>query len=568
MKTIHELTSSLQSKLAAGEVIERPAYIVKELLDNAIDAGAQTIRIDLEHFGLRKIMVTDDGRGMSREDLEICFRRHTTSKIKNEDDLNRITTMGFRGEALASIAAVAKLTINSREKNSVAGNQLILLNGEVEHISTKGMPVGTQIKVEDIFTTVPARHKFLKSEQTEYRHILDLIYKYALVFADIRFDIFHEGKQIHLLVASNQDERIKALLSSHVFTQLLPFQFHHEYVSLSGFTSKPQLTYKSTRNIHIFINNRAIQNAPFISVIKEIYGTLLEPTSYPHLILFITIPPYLVDVNVHPRKEEVHFVNSNLIFHVVQEGIKNALSSANLRYYDKRWSGDSKEFEAWKIREGNTKSYAANKLKKHIQEKGLLFHLPINQSFFQFHNVYITVPSEKGILLFDQHAVHERILYEEYRKTFEAEIQSKQPHALPSAVSINITPQEQVLLEEYQDLLNNIGFEFQLSEQHEVEFLSIPSLLQDRDLEVTLRGVLDELLERGERITFEHISHKMLAYLSCRSAVKAGDKLTQKQCKELIEKLKETENPFTCPHGRPTQLEIDLNYFHKLFKRK
>lgn len=307
MRTIHELTESLKSKLAAGEVIERPAYIVKELLDNAIDAGSKNIRIDLEGSGLQKILVSDDGEGMSREDLEMCFKRYTTSKILHEDDLTRIHSMGFRGEALSSIAAVAKVTIQSRLRDEVAGHKLLLEKGEIEELTVKGMPVGTQVKVEQIFSTVPARHKFLKSEQTEYRHILDIIYRYILAFPEIRFEVFHGEKQVYLLVKTTREERIKALLSDDIFSYLLPFQFHHEYISLEGYTSKPQVSYKNPRNIHVFINNRAVNNTLFIGVIKEIYGTLLEPTSYPHLILFISIPSHLVDVNVHPRKEDVHF---------------------------------------------------------------------------------------------------------------------------------------------------------------------------------------------------------------------------------------------------------------------
>lgn len=564
MNKIHQLSESLRSKLAAGEIIERPAYIVKELIDNAIDADAKTIRIDLEKSGLQKITVTDDGHGMSREDLEMSFKRYTTSKIISEDDLEKIVTMGFRGEALASISAVATVTIKSREKDAISGYAIVIQNGNVESLYPKGMPVGTQVKVENIFESIPVRKKFLRASATEYREIIEIITRYVLAFPAIRFDVYHDNKKVYLLVPSTVEDRLKHIFSEEIFSQFIPFNLENEYISLAGFTSKPQLAYKSSRHVYLFINNRYIVDKTLVAAIKEIYGTLLEPTSFPHIVLFITIPSHLIDVNVHPRKEEIHFVNNQLIINNMQDAIKQALSEANLRFYDKRWKGDSKEFDNWQIRDGGTNSYAAKTLKHSL--KNTLLNISKDQTFFQFHNLYIAMPTDEGILFFDQHAVHERILYEQLQHNFQKEIKSGKHIVLKEPLEIQISQQELLLIEQYQDLLSAFGFQFEIKEE-EIVFLSIPLLLQDKNIAQVLRELVDEFFEKGEGFSFDSMSHKMIAYLACRNAVKAGDSLTQKQCRELIEQLTKTENPYTCPHGRPTQVEMNLSYFHKLFKR-
>lgn len=565
MKKIHELPKKLQAKLAAGEVIERPAYIVKELIDNAIDAEATVIRIDLEKSGLHKIIVIDNGVGMSKEDIEICFHQFTTSKIFFEEDLHKIGTMGFRGEALASIAAISTLTIKSREKKTIAGTEIVISDNEIKSISAKGMPVGTQIIVEDIFALVPARKKFLKSQLTEYRVILEIIFRYVLAFPQIRFDVYHDGKKVQLHVSGSLENRLLQLFSQEVITNLLSFSADHEYFSITGFISKPQISYQSARNMYYFVNSRFITDIEITNIIRNTYGTLLEPGRYPHIIVFITIPPHLVDINIHPRKEEVHFSDKEMILHSLEESITKTLSAANLRYYDKRWSGDEKEFEEWQIRDGGTQSYVANTLRKSIK-KDILLTIEKNTSLFQFYNLYIALPTEKGILFFDQHAVHERILYEKLQKSFQEELSKKSHLRLKQKLHISISPKEKVFFEEFEQDLRDVGFDF-IIEDEEIIFKSIPHILQDSDLSKMIREVIDDLYEK-KSIRFDSINHKMLAYIACRSAVKSGDHLSQDQCKDLITQLFKTENPYTCPHGRPTQVEVPITYFHKLFKRK
>ncbi len=566
MKTIYELSSEVQTKIAAGEVIERPAYIVKELIDNAIDAQSKKIIIHIEEGGRGKIMVTDDGAGMSREDLEICFKRYTTSKLKSVQDLSNIKTMGFRGEALASIATVSRVTIRSRENSAQSGGEVVIENGLLKENILKGMPTGTRVIVENIFSKFPGRQKFLKSKESEYRLIFDIIIHFVLAFPEIRFEFASGNSKILLFPVSSIEDRVKDVISSEVFPFLIPFEFEKDYIKISGFTSKPQLTYKSTRNLYTFLNKRFIHESYIFSAIKESYGTLLEPTRNPHLILFITIPHQLVDVNVHPRKETVHFIDSEMVTNVIKTGIQKALESANLRFLDRRWNGNGATQEVWQIRSGETKTETAKFLKRNVIAKNQLEFFSKNKTYYQLHNLYIVTESDEGILLFDQHAVHERILYEELYKNYNKSIKKKDIFTLKVPYIFNLSPIEKSAIEEFQEVLSDFGFSFEVN-NGVGELLNVPLLLKDHDPKIVIKEILDEIIEKGSRATFETIPQKMLTYLSCRGAVKAGDALTQKQCEELIQKLQNVKNPFTCPHGRPTQVAIDIQYVHTLFKR-
>lgn len=564
MKTIHELSPEVQTKIAAGEVIERPAYIVKELIDNAIDAQAKKIIINIEDGGLGKIMVTDDGMGMSREDLLICFKRYTTSKLKTVHDLAKIATMGFRGEALASIAAVSRITIRSRSNTEPSGGEIGIEDGILQKNTVKGMPTGTQIIVENIFAKLPGRQKFLKSKESEYRLILEIVTHFVLAFPEIRFE-FTSGKfKIFLFPVASLENRVKDVVSSKVFPFLIPFEFEKDYIKIFGFTSKPQLSYKSTRNLYTFLNNRFIHESSIFSSVKESYGTLLEPTKHPHLILFITIPHQLVDVNVHPRKETVHFADEATVGDVIKTGIQQALQRASLRYLDRRWNGSDDPADVWQIRGGGTKTETAKILRRDVVQKNQLQFFLKNKNYFQLHNLYIAAESENGILLFDQHAVHERILYEELYKNYNELIGKN--HLLKNPSQFVLSPTEVSALKEFEEVLTKYGFKFEVFEK-KGKLVAVPLLLKDHDPKIVVKEIVDELMEKGNQATFASIPEKLLTYLSCRGAVKAGDLLTQKQCKELIAKLQKTANPYTCPHGRPTQVELPLDHFHKLFKR-
>lgn len=564
-KIIH-LPDIVISKIAAGEVIERPAYIVKELIENAIDACARNIQISLEGYGLSKIVVTDDGLGMDHEDITICFLRHTTSKITSEEDIMRVQSMGFRGEALASIASIGKVTIRSRPKTGQYGSEVLVAGGVVKKISSKGMPTGTQVIVQDIFSYIPVRKKFLQSPQAEYRHILEVIQRFTLAYPDIAFEVSHEGKRV--LTAGITDSllaRAEGVFSLQMLEQLFPLQMADEYITIEGFISPPQLNYKSSRNIHWYINKRFIHEPKFNTTVKRVYGTLLEPLSFPFVLLFITIPPHLIDVNVHPRKEKIHLLDSERLYNLLEQAISSTLSKHNLRFYDKRWNRNGASV-LWELHDGGTKTYAAEVLKEKVTKKKDA-RAPIHVTeIVQMHNTYLVIPSPDGVILVDQHAAHERVLFEQFQEAFTQEKRKLNRITLEKPAQLDITLSEHELITEKREIFEQLGFHLE-EKDGKISVIAVPELFNDRDVKQLVRDLLDDLFEQNTPSAYDTFSNTMIEYLACRSAIKAGDKLTKIQAKELIDELNKTKNPYTCPHGRPTQVELELPYFHRLFKR-
>ena len=345
MGKIVSLSEQVISKIAAGEVIERPAYIIKELIENAIDAQAQHIHIAIEQYGMEKIIITDDGHGMDRSDISVCFKPHTTSKIATAEDLFTVKSMGFRGEALASISSIGNVIIRSRTAESPFGTEVVIENGIIQKTTSKGMPVGTQIVVSQAFSHVPVRKKFLQSTQSEYRFIIEVIHRFIIAFPSISFDFTHDGTRVFTFPSvSEHSARIDSVIPHETKKQLFEINYEDEYVKIYGYVSPPQLNYKTPRNIQFYINNRYIKEPRFISVIKEVYGTLLEPTAHPYSLFFISLPHHLVDINVHPRKESIHMMDSLNVFKALEKAISSVLAEHNLSFYDKRWLWERYQF--------------------------------------------------------------------------------------------------------------------------------------------------------------------------------------------------------------------------------
>ncbi|MBP7966860.1 DNA mismatch repair endonuclease MutL [Candidatus Woesebacteria bacterium] len=564
MPTIIHLPETVVSKIAAGEVIERPGYIVKELIENAIDAGALSITITLERYGIGKIVVADNGTGMDHEDILVCFLRHTTSKIRTDEDLAVVQSLGFRGEALASIAAIGHLTLRSRSMDVSFGKEVIIEGGRIKKVSSKGMPVGTQIIAEDVFSQVPVRKKFLQSPQAEYRLILEIVQRFALAYPGISFEVTHDEKRVFTLPASpSLLNRAEALLTSDVVQQLFPVQGSDEYISVEGFVSPPQLNYKSSRNIQWYINKRYVYESKFNATVKSVYGTLLEPLAFPFVLLFITIPSHLIDVNIHPRKEQIHMLESERICKLIEESIITTLSKQNLRFYDRRWGNGTDINE---LHDGGTQTYAASILKKKVNgEENIRKPIQVTD-IVQMHNIYLVIPSENGVLLVDQHAAHERVLFEKFQTEFVNEKNDTNSITLDKQIKLHITEAEKELISEKAEIFKQLGFHIE-EKKRQLYVLAVPELFKDRDVQQFIRDLLDDLFEQNMPNTYDTVSNNMLKYLACRSAIKAGDPLTKSRAKELIDELNATKNPYTCPHGRPTQVEIELPYLHRLFKR-
>lgn len=565
MRKIYPLSEEVISKIAAGEVIERPMYAVKELVENSLDAGADSIVVHIEESGLRRITIIDNGEGMSEQDIRECFKPHTTSKISSDEELAHIRTHGFRGEALSSIAAISRMIIKSRIKDTAAGICVELREGETEKISPVGMPYGTQVIIENLFYPVPGRKKFLKSARTEFRHILELMTSVSLIYPAVHFTLTHNKKIVFDLPQTTDSlERIKILLGTTIFQNLLPVSYSDSYISVSGFLTKPQAAATTTQKQFISINKRKVNDKLVSLAVKEAYGTLLESSAYPACILFLTIPYELVDVNVHPRKESVRFVDTQLIYDAVFRAVSQALTQNNLTFYSETGNGLSLGDAP-----GKTNSFAARLLREKKLPWTIMPLIEISgNDVMQMHNLYLIKPTNHGMFVVDQHAAHERILYEQLLEEFKKQKNTQPIQRLSKAAVFDLSVTETELLQEYLPLFAQLGFTIEHFQKNTFLLQTVPLLFHDRDYQKLIGEILEELAQEKRVKEIDSVSRKMIAYLACRAAVKAGDKLTKKQAKDLLEKLETTPNNATCPHGRPIRVMIDINRIHRMFKRK
>lgn len=563
-KIIH-LSQDIVSKISAGEVIERPAFAIKELIDNAIDAKATLIEIHVQDAGLKRITVIDNGIGMTKENITLSFLPHTTSKLTEETDLIGIKTLGFRGEALASIAAISHMTIKSRTAENPGGNEIMINNGVLEHISPIGTPVGTTVVVDNLFHSVPARKKFLKSQKTEFRHITDTVMSISLSYPSIHFVLTHNKKPI-LDLAKKEDslERVKNLFGRSLFEKLIPISFEDSYIKVSGFIGHPQIASKQNQKQYLFINNRPVTDRLISLSAKEAFGTLLSSSSTPVFSLFISLPHEMVDVNVHPRKEQVSFLDNKTIFDVIKQSISQTLNENNITF---RLAKFKEEHSAKK---SETTSFAGVLLRESVltPEKITNKLLLTNSPFIQIDNTYILTLTKEGIELTDQHAAHERILFTEFTRAFINEKEKIKKFELPKPVNLQLSVLEKQILDEYESLFIDIGFSLNHFQGDSFVIHAAPLLFKGRNIEKIIRDMLEDLSDKESFSSIDLRSQRMITFLSCRAAVKAGDKLSIKQMRDLVHTLEKTENNTTCPHGRPTKIEISLEELHKSFKRK
>jgi DNA mismatch repair protein MutL len=569
MPTIKVLSQDIVSKIAAGEVIEKPVYAVKELIDNSIDAKSTQIKITLQDAGLKRIVCRDNGIGMDKDDLRQSFMPHTTSKIESAEDLYNIQTLGFRGEALSSIASVSLMTIRSRQKDSDHGYQIEIKNGQIENFQPASMAEGTEITIQNLFYNTPARIKFLKSEQTELRLITELIISYSFAYPEISFSLIHNDRTIvDMPLGQTLETRIKKLHGEGHFNYLLKIKNNFEYLEITGYVGKPQSAATNSRKQFIYVNNRRVYDKNISYLVKETFGSLLEPKLYPSFYLFISLPPERVDINVHPRKEQVAFSEDQMIGSAIQNTIADAIKSNDIKYYDLRWNKNQQEQnQKFVLHDGGTATYTGKLLKETTNTWSLKNDINETSKVAQFHNLYIISQTKKGILLIDQHAAHERILYEQFLDEYQKLQDKKEIQVLSKPLLLEFSPDENVALEEHIISLENIGFKFQ-KVKNELYLITIPEVFRDRDLQSILTETLDDLTQSNIFKKVDLKTDKMLSYLACRSAIKAGEKLNTSEMENLIKKLSETRTQYTCPHGRPVQVELSLDELHRLFHRK
>jgi len=578
---IRELPTHLVNKIAAGEVVERPYSVVKELVENSIDAMAKKIFVNIENGGKTLIEVVDDGYGIPKDQVRIAFKRHATSKISSFEDLLNLHTMGFRGEALPSIASVSNMEVITRFYNQDFATYLKIEAGKEVAFSESYRNIGTTIKVKNLFYNVPARQKFLRRDITELRYIINEINVQALSHPEIAFKLTSNGKILfHYTSVDNIYKRILQVFSNELKDKLFRVQYKSMFATIEGYAGSPELARKSSQ-IYIFVNRRYIKDNIIRKAIMEAYRSMLEKHNYPFVILFIDIEPEKVDFNVHPTKREVKFDDTVNIFSIVVNSLKKALNKGYIKddslsplvserkVYHKEDSNNYVSFQDKLpidiIKEHEQTEYKLDKIKNRIekdfQENTTTAVIP---TLWQLHSTYIITSIKEGMIIIDQHAAAERILYEKILKNFEKEQPVKQKLLFPEVVELNT--EEFTIFLENKDFFQRSGFDIKEFGNNSVVIESVPAYVHNWESANTFKEILDDLLESQEVHT--SVKERIAKYTACRTAIKAGDKLNPEQMQALIDDLFSCEFPYTCPHGRPTLIRINLSELEKRFGRK
>ena len=586
--TIRVLPPEVASQIAAGEVVERPASVVKELLENALDAGAKFVTVNIATAGRTLIQVADDGTGIPAEELTLAIERHATSKLVSADDLFRIATLGFRGEALASIGSVSRLTITSRTANSPAGARLRVEGGTIGRLEIVGAPVGTVVSVEDLFYNIPARLKFLKQDMTERRVIDALLTRYALAYPQVRFKV-SEGNTTSLQTSGDGDRRaiLVTLYGVDSARQMLDVVAEEDDFKLSGFISPTALTRSNRREITFFVNGRWVQDTPLNAALLQAYHTLLMVGRYPLAALFLEVPPEEVDVNVHPAKAQVRFRNPDKAFSFVQRSVRRAIlaftpvpqvatqnlwgrSDVRTQTVDGRPQIDA----TWVLghdanRErfpADDQSTAINGQPSKVTTQPSAFEkVPLLRLIGQIGATYLVAEGPDGLYLIDQHAAHERVLFERLMTQHEQKSISSQALLTPAVV--HLSPSSAKLLEDQLPVLQHFGFHVEPFGQNSYQVRAIPSLFANSDPAAALR-VLVEDFEEDEAPLQNELELKIAGRVCKRLAVKAGQVLSPDEQHALLNDLETCASPRTCPHGRPTMIHLSVNMLERQFGRK
>ncbi|MCK4660757.1 MAG: DNA mismatch repair endonuclease MutL [Phycisphaerae bacterium] len=630
MSKIRVLPDLLINQIAAGEVVERPASVVKELVENSIDAGAGRVAITIEDGGKQLIRIADDGEGMTAEDLHLAITPHATSKLSCEADLYSVVSMGFRGEALASIGAVSNLRITSRKRGTIEGHQITVSGEEVRTSGAAGCPEGTTVEVRDLFFNVPARRKFLRTRSTETGHVNEQFARLALGFPDVGLELINNVRAVHNFPAGQSiRERIGSLYGAELAGELILIERQERDLVIEGYAAPPIRSRSTTSWQYIFVNGRYVRDRFVQHAVREAYRGLMEHDRQPVYFLFLTVAPENVDVNVHPTKIEVRWRESSLIHSQVLAAFRDTFlqtdltptlqpqqtdthkdpiavrhQMADLLRSAEPVVGDSAPAafaDAGPPREaagdgggapgsGGTARYAApggstpadgTELWRSVYADTA--HPPQDSApsgspqtcgttrpsrAIQLHNTYLVVEADDGMLIIDQHALHERVLYNQFCRRITSGPLESQRLLLPETLAV--TPKQIALLQGNGELLHQLGIEVTPFGHDTVAIQSFPVLLKDADVRPFMRDLLDKLQDQEEHGKVAHtetVIHALLDMMACKAAVKAGDPLTSEEIDALVAQRYLVEKSSNCPHGRPTTLKLTIKDLEKQFKR-
>jgi DNA mismatch repair protein MutL len=589
---IHVLSPEIASQIAAGEVVERPASVVKELLENALDADATHITIKVRDAGKKLVEVADDGCGIAAQEMLLALERHATSKLSSAEDLFKIETLGFRGEALASIGSVSRLTITSRDRNSPTGTRLQVEAGQPGRLQTVGIPLGTVVTVEDLFYNVPARLKFLKHPTTERRHIDTMVARYALAYPHVQFRLYQDERP-GLLTSGNGNRReiLASLYGVEVARQMLEVLAEEEDLSITGYISPISLSRSNRREIIFFVNGRPIQDPALGTALVRAYHTLLMVGRYPLSTLFLKLPPQAVDVNVHPTKAEVRFKNADLVFRGVQRAVRRALlahtpvpsmgSSLHWHGSQSNQPAGRQVDPAWMISsdlkappDAPVPPYPEEQTPEQSRQAGLPgTGVPLLRLVGQIASTYLVAEGPDGLYLIDQHAAHERVLFESFMAMWRESSHSADgvehipAQVLLQPVSIDLPSNSARLIEEQLPILNRLGFQVEVFGRGSFLIRSIPSLLSGMDPVAALAVIVEDFEEDETPLQAENEA-RIIARVCKRAAVKAGQVLSPEEQKALLNDLEACQSPRTCPHGRPTMIHLSVDLLERQFGRR
>ncbi|MGC9444814.1 MAG: DNA mismatch repair endonuclease MutL [Candidatus Methanospirareceae archaeon] len=581
MRSIFVLEEQTIGKIAAGEVVDRPASVVKELIENAIDAGSSHIRVELGNGGKAYIRVTDDGCGISEADVELAFEKHATSKIKQIEDLLSLHTLGFRGEALPSIAAVSRVSMSTRPASEAFGTQLTIAGGAVKERRRITRGVGTSIEVKSLFYNLPARIGTLKSRSTELRHVVDVCINYAVIYPEIKFELMHDSAPIlTTLGTGNMLDAIVTAYGSGVATALLELKplakppHALPQFALAGYISKPVLSYGTKSHLFTYVNQRFVRSEGMERAIKRGYMSLLPKHAYPFAVVSLTLDPGEMNVNIHPKKHEIQFYHADEVFQLIANAVTATLQSADLipelaqRAVSKA-SPAVLPFGLQEERKPTTVSLQTSfqevypEAEENKQQAGTdLDILPL--PLYQVLDSYIVAQSETDdVLLIDQHAAAERITYERLLQRYGGRIEQQ---TLLRPLVPDFSPHQRYVLREHEAVLREMGFDFERLGDDSYVVRAIPIVFHGMIGETELPEVMLRLVEEGGKR--EERIKVLFSTAACKASIKAGEKQSYEAMRELVEHLKTTKMPFTCPHGRPTMIRLSKKEIEKRFKRR
>jgi DNA mismatch repair protein MutL len=580
---IQVLPSHLINQIAAGEVIERPASVVKELLENSLDAGADAIEVDIEQGGLRRIRVRDNGCGIPTAELPLALSRHATSKIATLDDLERIASLGFRGEALPSIASVSRLRLSSTAAGAASGWSV---QGEGSEPEPAAHPAGTTIDVADLFYNTPARRKFMRTEATEFRHIEQLVRRLALSCFPVALTLQHNQRMVFQLppALSREDEeqRVARLCGQAFMEQALHVGHAAAGLSLRGWVALPTFSRSQPDLQFFYVNRRMVRDKLVTHAVRQAYADVLYQGRHPAFVLFLEMDPAAVDVNAHPTKYEVRFRDSRLVHDFLSGTLKEAL--AQIRPAASRPAARPPLVTAMPASSGHTPAQTGMTLDVQDQIAGYAaLHprptpaaippaqvqesadYPLGFALAQLHGVYILAQNTRGLVLVDMHAAHERITYEGLKSSYAAQGIRSQPLLVP--VSLRVSRREADACESQLDGFAALGFEIDRSGPEQLLVRQVPVLLHDTDIDALVRDVLSDLLEHGVSQRLQDTMNEILSTMACHGSVRAHRRLNVDEMNALLRKLENTERGGQCNHGRPTWVQVDLAELDKLFLR-